>query len=50
MSKEEITRKDIVISNFRGKLTYPFNAKDLEEVECLIDYYEQKVNQLENKI
>ena len=50
MNKEEITRKSIFMTGFRSKLTYPFSLEDLEEVEAIIDYYEQKVNQLETNI
>lgn len=47
MNKEEITRKEMLIGKFRSKLTYVFNSADLEDVESIIDFYEQKLNQLE---
>ena len=47
MNKEEITRKSIFMTGFRSKLTYPFSFEDLEEVGGIIDFYEEKVNQLE---
>lgn len=50
MNKEEITRKSIFMTGFRGKLGYIFNSSDLQEFEFIIDFYEQKVNQLETNI
>lgn len=47
MNKEEITRKEMFIGKFRSKLTYVFNSADLEDVESIIDFYEQELNQLE---
>lgn len=47
MNKEEIIRKEMLIGKFRSKLTYIFTSTDLEDIENIIDFYEQKVNQLE---
>lgn len=49
MNKEAIIRKEMIIGKFRSKLTYLFNSEDLEDVENIIDFYEQKVNQLEEE-
>lgn len=47
MNKKAIIRKEMIIGKFRSKLTYMFNSADLEDVENIIDFYEQKLNQLE---
>lgn len=48
-----MNRKDIFMSGFRSKLTYPFNHKDLAEFETIINFYEkenQKYKEVINKI
>ena len=47
MNSDAIIRKEMIIGKFRSKLTYIFNGADLEDVENIINFYEQKVNQLE---
>lgn len=37
-----MNRKDIFMSGFRSKLTYPFNHKDLAEFETIVNFYEQE--------
>lgn len=37
-----MNRKDIFMSGFRSKLTYPFNHKDLAEFETIINFYEKE--------
>ena len=47
MNSEAIIRKEMIMGKFRSKLTFIFGTGDLEDVESIIDFYEQKVNQLE---
>ena len=47
-----MNRKDIFMSGFRSKLTYPFNHKDLAEFETIVNFYEkenQKYKEVINK-
>ena len=47
-----MNRKDIFMSGFRSKLTYPFNHKDLAEFETIVNFYEkenQKYKEVFNK-
>lgn len=37
-----MNRKDIFMSGFRSKLTYPFNHKDLAEFETIVNFYEKE--------
>ncbi len=49
MNKEEIlnlTVKTCILDNWKAKLSYPLNYKDLEELERIIDYYEEHQNNL----
>lgn len=36
-------RKDIFISGFESKIGYSFTYKDLNELEAIINFYEQQV-------
>ena len=49
MNKEELVNlnmKDTILDKWKSKLSYPFNQKDLEELENIINYYEEENNQL----
>ena len=49
MNSDAIIRKEMFIGKFRSKLTFIFGTGDLEDVESIIDFYEQKINQLEEE-
>lgn len=36
-------RKDIFMSGFKSKIGYSFTYKDLNELEAIINFYEQQV-------
>lgn len=38
-----MNRKDIFMSGFKSKLTYPFNHKDLSEFETIVNFYEEQI-------
>ena len=38
-----MNRKDIFMSGFKSKLTYPFNHKDLSEFEIIVNFYEEQI-------
>ena len=45
MSKEELINlnmKDVVLNKLKSKLSYPFRQTDLEELENIINYYEEE--------
>ena len=45
MNKEEIqtmTMKQCILDNWKSKIGYVFNHKDLEELEKIIEYYEEQ--------
>lgn len=44
------TIKDCILEVWKGKLSYPFNHKDLEELEKIIDYYEKENQQLKSQL
>ena len=49
MSEERLynlSLKDYTLEVWKGKLGYPLNQKDIEELEHIIDYYEQENQQL----
>ena len=52
MNKEELVNlnmKDIILDKWKGKLSYPFRQIDLEELENIINYYEEENNQLKEQ-
>ena len=55
MNEEELLNlnmKTVILNRWKSKLSYPFNLKDLEELENIIDYYEgenQKYKEVINK-
>ena len=52
MNKEEIVNlnmKDIILDKWKSKLSYPFRQTDLEELENIINYYEEENNQLKEQ-
>ena len=52
MNKEELVNlnmKDTILDKWKSKLSYPFNQKDLEELENIINYYEEENNQLKEQ-
>lgn len=56
MNEEELLNlnmKTVILNRWKSKLSYPFNLKDLEELENIIDYYEgdnQKYKEVIDKI
>ena len=40
------TMKECILETWKTKLSYPFNYKDLEELERIIDYYDGETQQL----
>lgn len=52
MNKEELVNlnmKDIILNKWKSKLSYPFRQTDLEELENIINYYEEENNQLKEQ-
>ena len=48
-----LNMKTVILNRWKSKLSYPFNLKDLEELENIIDYYEgenQKYKEVIDKI
>lgn len=53
MNEEQLynlSLKDYTLEVWKGKLGYPLNQKDIEELEHIIDYYEQENQQLKDII
>lgn len=53
MSEERLVNlnmKDCILEKWKGKLGYPLNQKDIEELEHIIDYYEQENQQLKEQL
>lgn len=50
MNNTKISKKEIILGNWRSKIGYCFNYKDLEELEIIINYYEEVNKELHNKI
>ncbi len=46
----EINRKSIFLDNFKSKVAFLFNHKDLQEIEEIIDFYENELKQREEVI
>ena len=52
MDKEELVNlnmREVILNKWESKLSYPFNHKDLEELENIINYYEQENAQLKEQ-
>ena len=45
-----MNRKDIFMSGFKTKLTYPFNYKDLSEFETIVNFYEEQIKKYKEVI
>ena len=45
-----MNRKDIFMSGFKSKLTYPFNHKDLSEFETIVNFYEEQIKKYKEVI
>ena len=45
-----MNRKDIFMSGFKSKLTYPFNYKDLSEFETIVNFYEEQIKKYKEVI
>lgn len=43
-------RKEITLDRLKSKLSYPFDHKDLRELEKIIDYYKQESEQPKERI
>lgn len=51
--KEELIKinmKECILDKWKSKLSYPLNYKDIEELENIIDYYEQQNQKLKDRI
>ena len=44
------TMRECILEVWKSKLSYPFNYKDLEEFEKIIDYYEEKNQELKKRL
>ena len=47
---ENMNMKDVILENWKNKISYPFNHKDLEELEKIIDYYEGENKELRKQL
>lgn len=47
---ENVNMKDVILKNWKAKLNYPFNYKDLEELEKIIDYYDIENQKLKKQL
>ena len=52
MSEEKMNAniRDCILNKWKGKLSYPLNYKDIEELEGIINYYEQQYEHLQKKL
>ena len=53
MDKEEVLKsnmKEVILDNWKSKLGYLFNHKDLEELENIINYYEEENEKLKETL
>lgn len=50
MNKEldEFNMKKVILDTWKSKLNYPLNHNDIEELERIIDYYEEQIQELRN--
>lgn len=50
MNKEldEFNMKKVILDTWKSKLSYPLNHNDIEELERIIDYYEEQIQELRN--
>lgn len=47
---ENMNMKDVILENWKNKISFPFNYKDLEELEEMIDYYEGENKELKKQL
>ena len=47
---ENMNMRDVILENWKNKISYPFNHKDLEELEKIIDYYEGENKELRKQL
>lgn len=53
MNEEELVNlnmKSVILDKWKSKLSYPFNLKDLEELENIIDYYAEENQSLKKQL
>lgn len=46
---DELNMKKVILDTWRAKLSFPFNHNDMEELEKIIDYYEEENQKLEQE-
>ena len=47
---ENMNMKDVILGIWKNKISFPFNYKDLEELEEMIDYYEGENQELKKQL
>ena len=48
--KMNLVIKDVILEKWKSKIGYSFNFKDLEELEIIINQFDNHIKYLENKL
>lgn len=48
--KMNLVVKDVILEKWKSKIGYSFNFKDLEELEIIINQFDNHIKYLENKL
>lgn len=48
--KLDLSMKTVILDTWKSKLSYPFNHQDLNELEKIIDYYEEHISYYKNQL
>lgn len=50
LEKMNLIIKDVILEKWKSKIGYSFNFKDLEELEIIINQFDNHIKYLENKL